>query len=63
MNPETPCPARDDGLEWLRAIRRQMAAEANNDPRLMGQRLREMEQQYASRMVRSKKSLEPTAVN
>lgn len=61
MNPETGGSARDDGLEWLRAIRRQMAAEANNDPRIMGQQLREMEKLYARRMVRSKKSLESTA--
>lgn len=48
----------DDGLEWLREIRRQMAAEANDDPHLMGQKLREMEKKYRRRMVRTRKVLE-----
>ena len=48
-NPTTT--PRDDGLEWLRAIRRQMAAEANYDPAEMGRRLREIEQEMPDRVV------------
>ena len=47
MTPDTessaPEPPDEDGLEWLREIRRQMAAEANYDPYEMGRRLRERE--------------------
>ena len=50
---------RDDGLEWLRAIRRQMAADANYDPSEMGRRLREIEQEMPDRMVTTERVLVP----
>jgi hypothetical protein len=37
----SPKPFRDDGLEWLREIRRQFAVECNDDPYEMGRRIRE----------------------
>ena len=61
MNPKTQSPTTDDGLEWLRDIRREMAAEAGNDPRRMGATLREMEKQYQQRMVKTKKLLVPAS--
>ena len=45
----------DDGLEWLRDIRRKIVAECDHDPRKLGERyrrldaeLRQKEQQQAS---------------
>ena len=54
--PETP---DDDGLEWLREIRRQMAAEANYDPYEMGRRLREREQASGRQFYRTERVLVP----
>ena len=61
MNAETdtPTPLRDDGLEWLRDIRRQMAAEANYDPAEMGRRLREIEREMPERMVTTERVTVP----
>jgi hypothetical protein len=50
----------DDGLEWLRDIRRQMAGEAKNDPKLMGEKLRELEGKYAGRIFKSRRIVEVT---
>lgn len=61
MNPKTPSPRADDGLDWLREIRREMAAEAGNDPRRMGDKLRELEKQYQQRMVKTKRRLVPAS--
>lgn len=47
----------DDGLEWLRAIRRELAAEANHDPTEMGHRLRERERQMAGRLFKTRRVL------
>ena len=51
----------EDGLEWLRDIRRKMSAECNHDPRILIDKLRQMERlpQYAHRIVRVRKVLEP----
>lgn len=50
----------DDGLDWLRDIRRKIAAKFGNDPHRLGDHLREMEKlpQYAHRIVRVRKVLE-----
>ncbi len=62
MNPQPP-PAQqdDDGLDWLRDIRRKITAEFDHNPHRLGARLREMEKlpQYAHRIVRVRKVLEP----
>ena len=49
----------DDGLEWLREIRRKQAAACNNDPFEMGRRLREREKQYKGRIFTTKRVLVP----
>ena len=54
-----PAPPRDDGLEWLREIRRQLAAEANYDPAEMGRRIREVQNEYKGRVVRTRRVLVP----
>ena len=59
MNSETKTQRPDDGLEWLREIRRQMAAEAGDDPRVMGAKLRELEKRFEHRMLKSNKLLVP----
>ena len=50
----------DDGLDWLRDIRSNIAAKFGNDPHRLGDHLREMEKlpQYAHRIVRVRKVLE-----
>ncbi|GDY22967.1 hypothetical protein LBMAG56_43140 [Verrucomicrobiota bacterium] len=55
---KTP-PKHDDGLEWLRDIRRQLAAECNHDPFEMGRRLREREKAYPGRIFKTKRMLIP----
>jgi len=61
MNQQTPPPMTDDGLDWLREIRRNIATKFGNDPHRLGDHLREMEKlpQYAHRIVRVRKVLEP----
>ena len=61
MNSEdtTKTTTRDDGLDWLRAIRRQMAAEANYDVSEMGRRLREIEREMPDRVVTTARVLVP----
>ena len=49
----------DDGLEWLREIRRQMAAECNYDPYEMGRRLRERERASGRQFYRTERVLVP----
>ena len=63
MTPDTESSAPelpdDDGLEWLRKIRRQMAAEANYDPYEMGRRLRAREQASGRQFYRTERLLVP----
>ena len=63
MKTTTKQPAKhDDGLEWLREIRRKQAAACNNDPFEMGRRLREREKQFKGRMFTTKRVLVPVDV-
>lgn len=61
MNSQSPPLMNDDGLDWLRDIRRKITAEYSHDPHRLGAHLREMEKlpQYAKRIVRVRKVLEP----
>ena len=59
-----PSPAQqDDGLDWLREIRRKITAEFDHNHHRLGDKLREMEKlpQYAGRIVRVKKVLDPVS--
>ena len=56
---ETTTMTRDDGLEWLREIRRKMAADANYDVSEMGRRLREIEREMPERLVTTARVLVP----
>ena len=44
----------DDGLEPLREIRRNMAAEFGNDPRKLGEHIRKLQEQHPERLYRRK---------
>ena len=57
-----PPPRRDDGLEWLREIRRQLSAEYNHDPFEMGRRLREMQKEHPGRIFKTKRVLDRKSV-
>ena len=61
MNTPLPPAQQDDGLDWLREIRRKITAELDHNPHRLGDKLREMEKlpQYAGRIVRVKKVLVP----
>ena len=54
-----PIKQRDDGLEWLREIRRKLSAECNHDPFETGLRLREREKEYKGRIFKTKRVLVP----
>lgn len=62
MNIE-PGPAKpaayDDGLEWLRELRRQISAEFDHDQKRIGDYLREREKEYGDRVVRTQARLVP----
>jgi hypothetical protein len=61
MNDQPPSTTPDDGLDWLRDIRRNIAAKFGDVPHRLCDHLREMEKlpQYAHRIVRVRKVLEP----
>jgi hypothetical protein len=42
----------DDGLEWLREIRREMAAKFGHDPRKAAAYYQKMQRRYADRLYR-----------
>jgi hypothetical protein len=42
----------DDGLEWLREIRRKMAEKFDHDPRKASAYYQKMERRYAGRLCR-----------
>jgi len=42
----------DDGLEWLRDIRRKMAAQFDHDPRKAAAYYQKMQRRYADRLYR-----------
>ena len=60
MNPPPPTP-HDDGLDWLRDIRRQIFTECERNPDTYLERMQALENrpEYARRMVRVRKVLEP----
>jgi hypothetical protein len=61
MNDQPPPTTPDDGLDWLRDIRRNIAAKFGDDPHRLGDYLRELEKlpEFAHRIVRVRKVLEP----
>ncbi|MEW6302042.1 MAG: hypothetical protein AB1705_01130 [Verrucomicrobiota bacterium] len=43
---------RDDGLEWLRTIRRKMAAKFGHDPKKASTHYQKLQRRYANRLYR-----------
>ena len=43
----------DDRLDWLREIRKQIAKECNNDPKIMGEYFRTIQKQYGDRVLKN----------
>jgi hypothetical protein len=49
----------DDGLEWLRDIRRKMAEKFDHDPRKAAAHYQKMQRRYASRLYRRDQAVTP----
>jgi hypothetical protein len=50
----------DDGLEWLREIRRKMSEDFKHDPKRMGRFYRDLERQYKNRLYRREEQFSKT---
>jgi hypothetical protein len=50
---------RDDGLEWLREIRRDLAGRFDHDPKKIGAYYKQLEKKHASRLYKQRASLCP----
>jgi hypothetical protein len=42
-----------DGLEWLREVRKKMAANCHNDPKMMGDYFRRIQKQYKESIIKN----------
>jgi len=51
--PPTPQPLHDDGLEWLRDIRRHLTASFDHHQKAIGDYLRRREAELGDRIVRT----------
>jgi hypothetical protein len=63
MNTEpthTTPPAFDDGLEWLRDIRKELTTSFDHDQTKIGDYLREREKELGDRIVRTQPRLVPS---
>ena len=56
-----PISAHDDGLEWLRAIRREITTSFDHDQTRLGDYLREREKQLGDRVVRTQRRVVPVS--
>lgn len=59
MNTKPPLPAHDDGLEWLRDIRRKITSDFGHDQKKIGDYLRQREKELGDRIVRTQDRLVP----
>lgn len=55
MNTKPPPQSYDDGLEWLREIRRKITSDLGHDQKKIGDYLREREKAMGGRIVRTQK--------
>lgn len=62
MNPQPPAEPHDDGLEWLREIRRKITAEFDHDQQRIGDYLRLREEELGDRVVRTQERVVPAKV-
>jgi len=42
-----------DGLDWLREIRKKIASQCQNDPKMMGDYFRHIQKQYQDRIIKN----------
>jgi hypothetical protein len=49
----------DDRLDWLREIRKQIAKECKNDPKVMGKYFRDIQKQYENRVLKDFPTVNP----
>jgi len=59
MNPKPTPQGHDDGLEWLRDIRRKITSDFGHDQKKIGDYLREREKTMGDRIVRTQKRIVP----
>jgi hypothetical protein len=59
MNPQPPAEPHDDGLEWLREIRRKITSEFDHDQQRIGDYLRLREEELGDRVVRTQERVVP----
>lgn len=59
--PPEPIAPHDDGLEWLRAIRREITSSFDHDQTRLGDYLREREKQLGDRVVRTQRRVVPVS--
>lgn len=59
MNNPPPSHAHDDGLEWLRDIRRKITSGFGHDQTKIGDYLREREKELGDRIVRTQDRVVP----
>ena len=59
MNPQPPAEPHDDGLEWLREIRRKVTAEFDHNQQRIGDYLRLREEELGDRVVRTQERVVP----
>ena len=59
--PPEPTVPHDDGLEWLRAIRREITTNFDHDQTRLGDYLREREKQLGDRIVRTQRRVIPVS--
>jgi gluconate kinase len=52
----------DDRLDWLREIRKQIAKECNNDPKVMGKYFRSIQKQYEDRVLKNFSTVNPEEI-
>ncbi len=60
-NDTTPTsrPQKDDGLDWLREIRREFSAQFDHDETRIGDYYRQREKEYGNRVVRTQDRIVP----
>ncbi|MCX6838044.1 MAG: hypothetical protein NTX35_09570 [Verrucomicrobia bacterium] len=59
MNPKPSHQPHDDGLEWLRDIRRKITSDFGHDQKKIGDYLRQREKELGGRIVRTQERLVP----
>lgn len=57
MNTTPATPPHDDGLEWLRSVRRKLMAEAGGDLQQLGNKYRQTEARHPEKVIEPREFL------